>query len=194
MSKAYENVKAYRIRIRSKMLKCFGGRCGICGYDRCSSALEFHHIDPTQKEFNIKADIVRFDELKSELRKCVCVCSNCHKEIHNMGLKIPENILRFNEEIANVELVVPKKEYDKCPICGKTKYIKRLTCSIKCDGVRKRKILNQSDLHNMILVQKLPLTKIAKIVGMTDNGLRKRLKEFGLPIKLKDRKQYAAVA
>lgn len=24
-----------------------GGKCQICGYDKCVGALEFHHLDPT---------------------------------------------------------------------------------------------------------------------------------------------------
>ena len=30
-----------------------GGRCQVCGYDRCIEALEFHHLDPTQKDFGL---------------------------------------------------------------------------------------------------------------------------------------------
>ena len=24
-----------------------GGKCSICGYNKCIEALEFHHLDPT---------------------------------------------------------------------------------------------------------------------------------------------------
>lgn len=30
-----------------------GGKCVKCGYDKCMDALQFHHTDPTQKEFDL---------------------------------------------------------------------------------------------------------------------------------------------
>jgi hypothetical protein len=61
-----------------------GGKCEICGYDKCDGALEFHHIDPLEKDFQIsKVRLKRFTEsVEMELNKCIMVCSNCHKEIH----------------------------------------------------------------------------------------------------------------
>jgi predicted HNH restriction endonuclease len=61
-----------------------GGICEKCGYDKYIGALEFHHKDPKQKEFNIaNARLTSFsDNVKKELDKCDLLCSNCHKEIH----------------------------------------------------------------------------------------------------------------
>lgn len=61
-----------------------GGRCIKCGYDKYIGALEFHHIDPTQKDFTIsnKGKTISLENLKKEVDKCVLVCSNCHREIH----------------------------------------------------------------------------------------------------------------
>lgn len=63
-----------------------GGCCIVCGYKRCISALEFHHLDPSQKDFSFSAKNhhakVSMEELKVELDKCVLLCSNCHKEVH----------------------------------------------------------------------------------------------------------------
>lgn len=60
-----------------------GGKCEICGYDKCQDALEFHHIDDT-KSFNIGIHGYRmtFEELKKELDKCQLLCANCHREVH----------------------------------------------------------------------------------------------------------------
>ena len=61
-----------------------GGRCERCGYDKCIDALEFHHIDPSQKDKNFgNIKIRKWDDQKKELDKCICVCSNCHREIHS---------------------------------------------------------------------------------------------------------------
>ena len=52
-------------------------------YLSCMSALEFHHLDPKQKDFSISQQKLKnLDELKLECDKCILVCSNCHREIH----------------------------------------------------------------------------------------------------------------
>ena len=61
-----------------------GGECIKCGYKKCIAALEFHHIDPTTKDkdyFNSRGGLTK--ELKSELDKCILLCSNCHREEHH---------------------------------------------------------------------------------------------------------------
>ena len=62
-------------------------QCENCGYSKSLNALEFHHIDPTQKDFqissihfNIKEDIPI--NIKNEIDKCIVLCSNCHNDQH----------------------------------------------------------------------------------------------------------------
>lgn len=62
-----------------------GGKCTICGYNKCEEALELHHLDPSEKEFNISDRNLRYSDwpmIKKEIEKGVLVCSNCHREIH----------------------------------------------------------------------------------------------------------------
>ena len=61
-----------------------GGKCEQCGYDRCIEALEFHHTDPTKKDFNIssKGYTRSWKRVQEELDKCVTLCANCHREVH----------------------------------------------------------------------------------------------------------------
>lgn len=68
---------------RNKAIKLLGGCCQYCGYDKCSSALEFHHIDPTTKDVNF-SNMRRwnFNRIKKELDNCVLLCANCHREEH----------------------------------------------------------------------------------------------------------------
>ena len=65
-----------------------GDKCIKCGYDKCLSALEFHHRDPSQKDFSISK--VKWggltDEVKQELDKCDLLCANCHRETHELML------------------------------------------------------------------------------------------------------------
>jgi hypothetical protein len=60
-----------------------GGKCSICGYDKYFGSMEFHHLDPSKKDFGISdGRCYNFNKIKIELDKCILVCSNCHKEIH----------------------------------------------------------------------------------------------------------------
>jgi hypothetical protein len=59
-----------------------GGRCVLCGYDRCSSALQFHHVDPATKSFDVNPSSGKaLAKYLEEARKCVLVCATCHVEI-----------------------------------------------------------------------------------------------------------------
>jgi hypothetical protein len=46
-------VQRRREKVRLMAVSYKGGRCQVCDYDRCIEALEFHHLDPTQKDFGI---------------------------------------------------------------------------------------------------------------------------------------------
>lgn len=62
-----------------------GGKCIKCGYNKCYAALEFHHLNPIEKDkdyFNLKAGFT--EALRIELDKCVLLCANCHREEHNL--------------------------------------------------------------------------------------------------------------
>jgi hypothetical protein len=70
-------------RLKSKAVEYKGGKCSICGYDKCMAALEFHHLDKEAKEFSLSnIGWKKWETIKAELDKCSLVCSNCHKEIH----------------------------------------------------------------------------------------------------------------
>lgn len=77
--------KKYSKKIKQQCIEYKGGCCSRCGYNKCSTALEFHHLDPSQKEFGITSRNVKWETLKVELDKCILVCANCHREIHDVG-------------------------------------------------------------------------------------------------------------
>ena len=47
-------VKRAKLKLRAVDYK--GGKCEICGYDKNLSALEFHHVNPENKEFAVSVD------------------------------------------------------------------------------------------------------------------------------------------
>lgn len=73
---------SYRKQVKNQMVYYKGGKCEICGYNKCIEALEFHHLNPNEKDFNISGGTKSFKKLKPEIDKCILVCSNCHREIH----------------------------------------------------------------------------------------------------------------
>jgi len=77
---------AYRSRCqRSLKQKCVdykGGKCSICGYDKCVAALDFHHINPKEKEFAFHGLTASWKKAEKELNKCALLCANCHRELH----------------------------------------------------------------------------------------------------------------
>lgn len=68
--------------------------CEICGYNRCNQALEFHHVDPKQKDFRLSKNRTKVGvKVREELDKCMVVCANCHREIHNGVIDLEGNDL-----------------------------------------------------------------------------------------------------
>lgn len=71
---------------KKKFIKYKGGKCLICEYNSFYGALEFHHLDPKEKEFDWKK-LRLFSEkrIKKELDKCILLCSNCHRELEHIS-------------------------------------------------------------------------------------------------------------
>lgn len=73
--------------IKHKLIEHKGGKCEICGYNKCEGALQFHHLNPKEKEFtishiNLNEDEFSFENLLKEVDKCQLLCANCHAEQH----------------------------------------------------------------------------------------------------------------
>lgn len=69
---------AQRIRNVKMSLGC------ACCSERHISCIEFHHIDGDDKKFIVGTAAPRaWEQIMKEMVKCVCVCSNCHRKIHD---------------------------------------------------------------------------------------------------------------
>lgn len=55
--------------------------CEECGYKEHPYALDFDHIDPSTKHFNIGRSRakVSIDKIWEEVAKCRVLCANCHR-------------------------------------------------------------------------------------------------------------------
>lgn len=90
--KAVINVQKRRVKIKEMSVQYKGGKCEKCGYNKCIGALEFHHLNPDIKDFAIgsKGYTRSWEKVKEELDKCIMVCANCHREIHEELHKLGE--------------------------------------------------------------------------------------------------------
>lgn len=83
------NIVARNKKYADKTIKWFNEykqtlSCEICGESR-EWVLDFHHKDPNEKDFNIGEKWRQgysISRLKNEINKCMCVCANCHRDIH----------------------------------------------------------------------------------------------------------------
>jgi transposase len=80
-----EGVSEWRRRVKRRLVTEAGGRCALCGYNRCVAALQFHHRDPGQKAFALSRQGATrsFAEARAEAAKCVLLCANCHAEVES---------------------------------------------------------------------------------------------------------------
>lgn len=80
--------QAWRKRTKVKIVEYLGGKCCICGYDKCYAALDCHHTRGKKESHiaNMLACCTAWEKIKKELDKCVLVCRNCHAEIHHKDL------------------------------------------------------------------------------------------------------------
>ena len=87
-------VSERRKKLREMAREYKGGKCIMCGYNRYSGALDFHHLDPAKKDFGLstKGLTRSWEKIKEEIDKCVLVCANCHRELHAGITQLPKEI------------------------------------------------------------------------------------------------------
>jgi hypothetical protein len=74
-----------------KLIEMSGGGCNICGYNKNYSALQFHHLDRSNKVFCLdsrKLSNTNWNSIVKEWEKCQLLCAICHIEVHN-----PDNLI-----------------------------------------------------------------------------------------------------
>jgi hypothetical protein len=74
---------------RLRAIEHRGGRSEICGFDKYSCSLDFHHKDPSVK--SPKYSSLRgwsWERILLEIEKCILLCKNCHAAVHAGLLRI----------------------------------------------------------------------------------------------------------
>lgn len=67
--------------------------CVICGEtDPC--CLEFHHLNPDEKELQVSEQHNNLERVLKEIEKCIVVCSNCHRKIHAGKINVNDFVVQ----------------------------------------------------------------------------------------------------
>lgn len=166
-----------------------GGSCVCCGYNRCPEALEFHHLDPTQKDFSfgaIRANPRSWSKIVEELRKCVLVCCLCHREVHARVREIPVDAKRFDETYVDYQIKTIAHLTDPCPICFEPKPTFRKTCSYKCSGTltgRQRGKMRWKDIELETLLNTKSMGQVAEELKCSHTAVWKEARKRGITTK-----------
>ena len=167
----YKDTLKRRRNFKSQCLEYKGSECSICGYNKCEAALDFHHLDSTQKDFTIsKARVCSFNEkVKLELDKCILLCANCHRELH------------FNEvEVINYIPEIKTKQDLRCKDCNKsiTKKDARCLDCLKLYRLSQYKGPSKEQLEQDLIELKHNICAIGRKYGVSDNAVRKWFKKL----------------
>lgn len=145
--------------------------CSKCGYNKSIVALDFHHTNPSEKDFCISScrTLKLNDTIKQELDKCVVLCANCHREEHE------RTYLQFAPKILSKTIV---KTCSDCHYpCSRTSQ----KCN-KCYKKHQRQQSNKPTKKQLLkdIKQLKYFTRIAKEYKVTDNTIRKWCKSYSI--------------
>lgn len=189
----YEYVKQSRKNTKDRIVYVMGGKCQLCGYNRCRSALELHHVNPTEKEFHISRNTnLAWSKMKEEIKKCVLVCANCHREIHEQNILCTSSFdetrgLEIDEEIKG--LTEHKLYY--CKGCGTIISASAEQYCPTCAGIARRIVERPNREKLKKLIRNTPFTQIGTMYTVTDNAIRKWCRTEGLPSRKQDINSYS---
>lgn len=87
------NATTRKALVKQKAVALLGGKCWICGYSRCLAALDFHHLDPSSKDFTVSRNANRnWYSVQKELFKCALLCCRCHREVETGLIECPPRL------------------------------------------------------------------------------------------------------
>ena len=137
-SNGYKKKKKRGYSRKLKLIEMRGGGCVKCGYNKNISALEFHHIDETLKEFTIDRRTLSNSSMETilkEAEKCILLCANCHREHHNPECDIEAVKVFVNNTPYKGSREV--KTGTDCKVCGTN--FKKITGKIYCSKICREK-------------------------------------------------------
>lgn len=167
-----------------------GEKCAICGYNKYIGALQFHHINPKEKDFELSNGNCRaFEDDVKESKKCILVCANCHAEIHG-GLIKEELKTSFNQELYELKQQERANKEFYCQRCGIKVSYGANYCS-SCCKIMLRKVERPPRDVLKEQIRNFSFLKIGEMYGVSDNSIRKWCDFYNLPRKKTEINQYS---
>ena len=165
------------------MVNAFGDVCCVCKENFPQELYDFHHIDGTKKFAlgAVRANIVSWKRLVGELRKCVMVCSNCHRLVEYGYEEVPDDANRFDERFLDYNYASPRvraiptkkrKEYDGC-YCGNIKLKKLKYCSQRCAKIARRITERPTKKDLIKMIAEHGYCYVGRLYGVSDKAVRK---------------------
>lgn len=179
-------VSVRRRELKEKAVAYKGGKCESCGYDKCTAALEFHHRDPNQKDFQVSSGrTISWDRARLELDKCVLLCSNCHREEHyRLGEQkrtadsaLVESLRRRRQEVVRMTCT--------CGAAFDVPFNRAgplASCSHECASRKKEKADWPDDGRLREMVWEIPVTTIASRLGVSAQAVSKRCRNRSISV------------
>lgn len=170
-------VQRRRTEVKIKAVEYKGGKCIDCGYNRCINVLQFHHLNPKEKEFNISRNghSRSWDRVKAEIEKCVLLCANCHAERHyNEHKEIIGDSLNRVRDINFISDRISRR----CKSCdGLISYNSRLNVDLcrKCYIKSIDPLKDYTDKYIIDLVKQKGISKVMKLLKTSHKNLKKRI-------------------
>ena len=198
MDSNYTNVKNFRSRLKERATYVLGEKCQICGYNKCIAALEFHHVNPEEKEITFSGNTNRSWEItRKEIQKCTLLCANCHREAHNGFIDMDSLLSSFSEERAKeIDELVRLTKIGKiwyCKECG-VEVTRGNTRCASCAAKDRRVTIDKERPTREELKQLIRTTSFVELgrrYGVSDNAIRKWCDAYHLPRKSSDIKSYS---
>lgn len=171
MSNSKSVMKSQR-RKKLFAVRQFGGKCQLCGYDKCEGALQFHHVEPSNKKRKPSYVIMKWswERAYEELKKCILVCANCHAELHYQERELDGRVMKPTIQL-------------NCKRCSKlfeTRNPDQQFCGSMCMRYYSRKVERPLKEELISLLEGNTWTALGRKFGVSDNAVRKWAKQYDI--------------
>ncbi len=194
------NLRGYVVK--RKLIEMCGGKCKICGYNKCIGAFDFHHRDPTQKKFSLNDAVnsgFSWQSILEEIEKCDLLCCRCHREAEYIEPDIDientyKSFLRTKhvDTLGKKEGIPTKQELEIMLSEFSSREISRsFNVSLATVGywkmkyglkmnkvIRSIRIPSREELQN--LIKEKTAVVIGRDFGVTDKAVKKWLIKYGI--------------